>query len=91
MKSHNVNVVSVISTEEDSYGVFVFSHYGGDEYAHYEITKVKLDKTDELIIYAKNEYNNYEHTFDIWDFGMQDVDMLDDLLSAVTEILTNNN
>lgn len=90
MKSNNVNEVSGISTEEESYGVFVFSNYGGDEYAHYEITKVKLDETDELIIYAKNEYNEYEYTFDIWDFGMQDVDMLDDLLYAVTDILTNN-
>lgn len=91
MKSNNVNEVSGISTEEDSYGVFVFSNYGGNEYAHYEVTKVEIDDTGELVIHARPEYDNREYTFDVWDFGMQDVDMLDDLLYAVTEILTNNN
>lgn len=91
MMTNNVNEVSGISTEEDSYGVFVISNYGGCGYACYEITKIELDDKGELTIHARHEYDCEEYTFDIWDFGMQDVDMLDDLLSAVIDILINNN
>lgn len=91
MKSNNVNEVSGISTENDSYGIFVISNYCGCGYACYEITKIELDSEGELTIHARHEYDCNEYAFDIWDFGMQDVDMLDDLLSAVTDILTNNN
>lgn len=91
MKSNNVNEVSGISTEDDSYGVFVISNYGGCGYACYEITRIELDNAEELTIHARHEYDDSEYAFDIWDLGMQDVDMLDDLLSAVTDILTNNN
>lgn len=91
MKSNNVNEVSGISTEEDSYGVFVISNYGVCGYACYFITKIELDDEGELTIHARHEYDDSEYSFDIWNFGMQDVDMLDDLLYAVTDILTNNN
>lgn len=84
MKSNGTTEVEFVEFE----GPYFVGEYG-DDLADYQITQVYLTKDDALYIKAHNKWDANEETFSVkWDYGFQDLQVLNEILIAVTEAVT---
>ena len=86
MKSNGTTEIDFTEAELDE--LYFVGEYG-DDLAEYQITKVYLTENDALYVKAHNKWNAYEATFSVkWDYGFQDLQVLNGILLSVIEVLT---